>query len=166
MRELTIYVTDDGRRYDDKRAAQEHEAVDAAMLPLLAMLPPKYDIPYAQYIDHGPSAYVRGQEARLAAYTYLRDNPPQYKSMDHARIPEVIQALVDGKDVNDGWIERCILYESTPWANMRQIFSRLACMDAGGREYDQQYHKNNSEKTTEHIVPGYSRRLDLLMEEA
>ena len=158
MRQMTIYVTDDGKRFDTAEAALEHEAIEREAARILGAMPTKFELGYGKYLQHPPGTYNAVREARREFLRWLVRNPPRHKSMDHTGLREAVEAFDDPEsegDVSGYWLSRRIFHESTPWPSANSIFYRYECFAEDDREYQQVYLKNHPEEAEEVLIPGY-----------
>ena len=144
MKELVIYQSEDGNRYDDIAAAEAadslHHSVEAVMLPLAIQVADTCGFANGGgYFQHHPNA-VRGVKRGLIDLT-----------RPHLEEWFRTQEDVHGKnmmDIHPSWFGRmldggCPALEKA-WSRMCRIITDTS-IDLNGREYGQQYYTMHPE---------------------
>lgn len=133
MREMIIYVADDGSRWDTPGLCEKREQENAETAPLLAVLGEACQLDENQYVQHDPEAIRRVAIAccRLAAKRYKRGD-----------IGALLAKIEAGQTWGDGSILARIADDSG--GDINRLFGRLACIDLQGREWQQPYFARNT----------------------
>ena len=133
MREMTIYVADDGSRWDTPGLCEARERENAETAPLLAMLGEERRLDEREYVQHDP-ATVRAVAiacCTLAGARYGRGD---------------IGELIAKVEAGETWGDRSILARIAcdSGGDINRLFGRLACIDRRGREWQQPYYAHNT----------------------
>lgn len=131
VKQETRYIADDGTRFTDRLKCIAHEDLLTRVTWVMANLPAKARIP------HGKFRWVNPDAAQQAALEILRLARP-YCGELAKWIDSTIAGLEGRGDVvHPSWAHRAIS-DCCP-SPLVSAWSRLYCIDAEGREWDQPY---------------------------
>jgi hypothetical protein len=129
MKEIKRYQTEDGKIHDTEELAAAHETLVARVAEITSALGPRSDEINngAGYVQHDPAVVekIKASFHLVALKTQGFDDPDENGAPDEHFI---------GRWLNDS---NSFLYG---------VWNRLACIDELGREFDQQFFRNNPHK--------------------
>jgi hypothetical protein len=126
MRPMTIYVADDGSRWDDAEKAQQRDMLHAACQEILLMMPPRPGT-VDGYIQHDRETVMRVK---------LRTLQLAQRELDPCNRTAWFKDLDKVSMSAGGLMARIISEAGGP---LNKVWWRLNCIDAHMREWEQPY---------------------------
>jgi hypothetical protein len=142
MRIATIYIANDGTRFDTEPEAIAHDALIVEVDGVMAPLGPKVRIPHGQWVR---------RDAAVARTTQLALLRVAQRYTDHKWLAQTIETIERGEKCHPSWAAR-IIGECCP-GPVYSAWCRLWCIDAEGREWDQPYFVEHPDEGTGEFVP-------------
>ena len=152
MKSKTVFIADDGMRYDTKAEAQVNESLTTKIARAIAPLGPRPRDPKCEfdngggYLPHDPAVVLA---CRVDVVKILKVGPLK-QDLDLCGEPHMHQGLPLEQYHPMGWLGRVIDDSDLPRA-VKDAWYRFQCIDDQGREWGQVYFALNPTKGTQRI---------------
>lgn len=134
MREATIYIADDGRKFDSREQCELYEHVAQQVWGIMKHHLKPAPSKESQYTQQAGSAVISAQRALVLLWIEVAKPNPIDAHIVYARdTAELAAHGAMGRYLDDGG-----------WSPLARAWHRLACIDHQWREWTQPYYANKA----------------------